>query len=75
MKDWRGVEIVVGSTIVYPGRHSSSMWMCEATVLNITERKGWHGTVPVIVAQPVRGKARKVVLTCIDRVTVVHEAR
>lgn len=31
--DWRGTLISEGSTIVYPVRQGSSMWMVEATVL------------------------------------------
>lgn len=31
-KDWRGTPLHVGSTIVYPSRHSSSVWMTEATI-------------------------------------------
>ena len=30
--DWRGTPLTVGSTIVYPSRHSSSVWMTEAVV-------------------------------------------
>lgn len=37
IKDWRGNEIKVGSRIVYPGRQSSSMWVVEAVVREITE--------------------------------------
>jgi hypothetical protein len=33
MKDWRGTEIEVGATVVYPGRGGSSLWMTEGTVV------------------------------------------
>jgi hypothetical protein len=32
MLDWRGVEVKVGDIVVYPVRHSSSMWMVEGEV-------------------------------------------
>lgn len=35
--DWRGTPIVVGSTVVYPVRQSSSMWVCEGRVEEITK--------------------------------------
>lgn len=35
MKDWRGTEVNVGDRVVYPGRHSSSMWMVEAEVVEL----------------------------------------
>lgn len=35
IKDWRGVEIHVGDHVVYPSRHSSSMWMVEAEVIEL----------------------------------------
>lgn len=35
MKDWRGVPIRVGSRVVYPGRHGSSLWMNEGEVVGI----------------------------------------
>ena len=31
-KDWRGTPLHIGSTIVYPSRHSSSVWMTEAII-------------------------------------------
>lgn len=77
MKDWRGTDITIGSTIVYPGRHSSSLWMTEAIVLNITERKTWQGAVPVLIVLPIQStgyapaKPRKVVLTALERITVL----
>lgn len=35
MKDWRGTVIEVGSHVVYPGRHSSSMWVTEGEVVGL----------------------------------------
>ena len=39
IKDWRGNEIQVGDTVIYPGRMSSSLWLSEATVLDILPAK------------------------------------
>lgn len=80
LKDWRGTSITPGSTIVYPGRHSSSLWMTEATVLNVTHRAKWTGVERVLVVQPtktqgyspINWKPKKVVLSALDRVTVVR---
>ncbi len=81
MKDWRGTLIERGSIIVYPGRHSSSLWMTEGRVIDITSQKpSWSGSrsIPVLLVQPLRNRGgingapcRKVRLTSIDRVTVV----
>lgn len=35
MTDWRGVEIKVGDTVVYPVRHGSSMWMVEGEIVEL----------------------------------------
>ena len=35
--DWRGTEIKAGSVVVYPGRHSSSLWMNEGHVVEIEQ--------------------------------------
>jgi len=32
MKDWRGTTIKVGSTVIYPSRQGSAMWMSEGVV-------------------------------------------
>jgi len=39
MKDAWGQEIEVGDIVVYPSRHSSSMWLTRAVVVEIIERK------------------------------------
>jgi len=36
MKDWRGTPIKVGSTVVYPSRKGSSLWMIEGVVQSLT---------------------------------------
>ncbi len=70
MKDWRGTPIEEGSTVVYPGRVSSALWMNEAKVVEVQDgrlkvhrtarsRRGWGTTDKVTY------------LTAIDRVTVV----
>lgn len=35
MKDWRGTPIKVGSTIVYPSRQGSRLWMNEGEVVGL----------------------------------------
>lgn len=44
LKDWRGTKIKVGSTVVYPSRQGSRLWMNEGTVLSLepltVQRKG-----------------------------------
>lgn len=41
VKDWRGVKIKVGSTVVYPSRQGSHLWMNEAEVVSVdSERIG-----------------------------------
>lgn len=35
MKDWRGVEVQVGDTVVWAGRRSSSVKLAEGKVLEI----------------------------------------
>lgn len=40
MKDFRGNEIKVGDTVIYPGRSGSTCWMNQAVVLEIQEGQG-----------------------------------
>lgn len=35
VKDWRGTEIQVGSTVVYPSRQGSRLWMTEGEVVSL----------------------------------------
>ncbi len=35
VKDWRGITIKVGSTVVYPSRQGSQLWMSEGEVVKI----------------------------------------
>jgi hypothetical protein len=35
VKDWRGITIKVGSTVVYPSRQGSNLWMNEGEVIKI----------------------------------------
>jgi len=37
MKDWRGIRIKIGSTVVYPSRQGSQMWMSEGIVEKIED--------------------------------------
>lgn len=36
-RDFLNRELRVGDTIVYPGRHGSSLWMNAATILELVE--------------------------------------
>ncbi len=36
LQDWRDIPIEIGSKIVYPSRRSSSLWMTEGVVTDIT---------------------------------------
>lgn len=79
MRDWRGTVVEVGTVIVYPQRHGSALWVVEAQVDEIGERELDDGKViPFIRATAMdatwthRIAARKVILTALDRVTVVR---
>lgn len=85
VNDIRGKEIKVGSTICYPGRQSSSLWMNIGEVVEIDENwKKWcYGKdltlrrLKVKVPshsyyQPVEGKFRNVWITELNRVVVVE---
>lgn len=85
--DWRGQEISVGDTIVYPGRASSSLWMNEATVLEINvvedERWNWQTKEKYIVLRTElkvqctngsgyhKGNEKPSTITAVERVTKV----
>lgn len=64
MKDWRGKTIKKGSTIVYPNRLSSNMWMVEAKVQKVA--------MDHLVVLPSGGSGRVVYLRVLGRVTVVE---
>lgn len=70
MNDWRGREITVGCTIIYPCRVSSSVWLNEAVVEEVHSNK--------LIVAPTRSThrwrastGRSVTLTALERVTVV----
>lgn len=76
LKDWRGTPIVVGSTVVYPGRGGSAMWLNEATVLEVGEVDVYHLRVPRLKVQQTNTTGYSLntgpsYLRAIDRVTVV----
>ena len=86
MKDWRGNVIEPGSLIVYPGRHSSHMWMVEAEVLELTQVVSpydYYNTkpIPALRVQPLRQgtysrpNKKPVTLTALERITVVGHVR
>lgn len=61
MEDFRGTPIVVGSTIVYSVKASSSCYVREGVVTAIGETKhSWGGTpTPQLTVQPTgRGSAK-----------------
>jgi len=79
--DWRGTPIEIGSTIVYPGRGSSALWMAEGIVEGIgTRHRPSEGrTVPMIQVRRTHERGREVrtsrprpvTIEVIKRVTVV----
>lgn len=84
MKDWRGVEIQIGDTVVYPTTQSSSLTMNEAIVDEVTEGpdKDWKGRLLPVVwvirqhehywnPNNTKVKPKRVKLTRPDRITVV----
>lgn len=76
INDWRGVPIVPGSIIVYPGRKGSYQWMMEAEVIEIIQEWYYGSFRWALRVQPLRqGLLRvnmtPVKLTALERVTVV----
>ena len=80
MIDWRGIDIVPGSIVVYPGRQGSHQWMVEAEVLEIFQDWSYGTFVWALKVQPMRqgtyGRTnmKPVKLTALERVTVVGHA-
>ncbi len=81
LKDWRGTPMEPGSIIVYPGRHSSSMWMVEAEILQIIQEPeySWGGQlVWKVQVQPLRQgtysreSKTPVKLKALERITVLR---
>lgn len=71
-KDFRGKEIKIGDTIVYPVRRRSNMYLKEATVMEITgvvtpDKKNPH---QIIIA--VNDKGRRLAITAVERCVVVR---
>jgi len=75
VKDFLGKEIKPGDTIVYPGRHGSSLWMKQAIVEEIIMVPDWrnHPTPTLRVLNPKNKK--RTTLTRLDRVTVLKRGR
>lgn len=81
LTDWRGNDILVGSTIIYVVRHSSSVSLVEGYVTEIGEEYTWKvDPVPYVKVMPLMqkgyGRARKrdnkeVKLTRVDLITVI----
>jgi hypothetical protein len=86
VQDWRGTEIEIGSTVIYPGRHSSRLYMVEGIVNEIGEEpiNNWGAKEirPFLMVNPLmekgtgRAKLRKdklVKITRVDLVTVLQD--
>ena len=78
LKDWRGVAITVGATILYAVKHSTSIEIVEGTVLAVDQITDWRGTRMSLRVQPTRSTSRyrsdanrPVHLTNLDKVTVL----
>lgn len=77
-KDFRGREIKVGDTIVYPGRQSSSLWMTEGEVTGV--KSVWYPgdreetfTLRVrVVKSPFVKAGKQVSISSIDNVVVLE---
>jgi hypothetical protein len=69
LKDFLGRAFVAGQTIVYPGRHSSSLWMNKAQVIAVNP-----GGKNDLVVRPDRAK-RNVRLTELNRVVIVPDVK
>jgi ketopantoate hydroxymethyltransferase len=84
MKDWRGTEIEVGDTILYPATEESYVTVNEAVVSSIEEREAaWSNpgeTVSILHADWVRSnggnwKPETVSFYVTEAVTVIAKAR
>lgn len=64
--DWRKIPIFPGSSIVYPGRRGSNVWMNEAIVTKVTD-----GPNTRLVVERVDNHKR-VTLTNLHNVTVLE---
>lgn len=70
MRDWRGTEIKVGSTVLYPQTVSSSLWVTEAEVTSLKPFRVKR--LRQITNYGVRAVDHKVVtLTALGRLTVL----
>lgn len=76
--DWRGTRILPGSTVIYPGRQGSSLWVTEGTVESVAFRPARfsQGSTPFLRVCPTRttsyrGTKNLVVLTNVGMVTVI----
>jgi len=71
IKDFRGRDIVEGSTIAYPVRRGSSMWMAEVHVCRIIEEPGADGLTPQPVLIGINKNGRRVRFTHPQRAVVL----
>jgi hypothetical protein len=73
LKDRFGNEIKPGVLVTFPTRVSSSLWMVDGRVAEITERKNWRGEL--LTRVHIRRPDDKVTFTeIIERLTVVAES-
>lgn len=75
-KDWRGNVIMVGATVVYPSRQSSSLWMNEGRVVSIENDGKKIGVQRVsTTAGWQKGEGERVSYPDPHRLTVVRRRR
>lgn len=74
-RDWRGTPITVGSTVVYPSRQGSSLWMNEGEVVSIDKLKegAWQkGNASVRIGVKKKDSSRTS-YPDVERITVIPE--
>lgn len=72
-KDFLGKPIAGGDTIVYPGRHASSLWMNKATVLSVSAPKVKPNGAITYTLSVLRSDGRKAQIKNIQNVVVVRK--
>lgn len=68
--DVRGVEIIIGSHIVYATRGGSSLWMNAAVITQIERKQCYYGEQ--IILRAVKRNGSKVRLTSLGTIVVVE---
>ena len=77
MTDFRGTEINIGDTIVYPGRSGSSLWMNEGVVIDFEEYQPYYSFEQTITTLKVKRVDTKKVVTvyCTERTCVIEKGK